>query len=188
MKKITTLLVALVAMMALVGCNGKDEPAVKKIKPLDPNAKLSINVRTSLKSALNDSDTKHLTPLEIVQQAGQMEYKLASNGQNIYRSISDVQRDVENVAIKMWGTDIISVEDGSLQDYFLDNRNYVFTLPMGDTIAYIPNVVVIEASKNIRQAYKEGDTEKVYKLFQDAFTALPITGAEYAELVKQGTN
>lgn len=178
---------ALLAMLAVASCGGDNKPDdPKRIKPLDPNAKLSINVRTSLKSGATNPE--HLTPLEIVKQAGRMHYKLASDGQNIHRSISDVQRDIENVAIKMWGTDIISVEDGSLQDYFLDNRNYVFALPMGDTIAYIPNAVVIEAAKKIRTAYQEGDTELVYKLFQEAFTALPITGSEYAELVKQGKN
>lgn len=181
----TLSVVALAFTLALAGCD-PEKPEEKKIKPLDPNAKLSINVRTALRST--SDNPKHLTPLEIVKQAGQMEFKLASNGQNVHRSVSDVQRDIENVAIKMWGTDIISVEDGSLQDYFLDNRNYVFTLPMGDTIAYIPNAVVIEAAKKIRQAYNKGDTDKVYQLFQDAFTALPITASEYKELVKQGTN
>lgn len=181
----TLSVVALAFTLALAGCD-PEKPEEKKIKPLDPNAKLSINVRTALRST--SDNPQHLSPLEIVQKAGIMRYLDVSDNTNIYRAISEVQRDIENVAIKMWGTDIIHGEDGSLQNYFLDNRNYVFCMPMGDTIAYIPNAVVIEAAKKIRQAYNEGDTDKVYQLFQEAFTALPITGAEYAELVKQGTN
>lgn len=179
------MLLALLTMLAVVGCD-PEKPEDKKIKQLDPNAKLSINIRTALRST--SDNPQHLTPLEIVQKADRMAFWKSETKANVHRSISDVQRDTENVAIKMWGTDIISVEDGSLKDYFLDSRNYVFCLPMGDTIAYIPNAVVIEAAKKIRQAYNEGDTDKVYQLFQDAFTALPITGAEYAELVKLGTN
>lgn len=55
-----------------------------------------------------------------------------------------------------------------------------------DTIAYIPNTILREAEKNIKEAYAQGDYETCYKLFDTALSFYPITGAEWRALKAQG--
>jgi hypothetical protein len=55
-----------------------------------------------------------------------------------------------------------------------------------DTIAYIPNSVLLNAKGLIRAAYDRGDYATVYALFNKAFTFKPITGAEWRALKAKG--
>ena len=55
-----------------------------------------------------------------------------------------------------------------------------------DTVAYIPNSVLLNAKGSIRAAYDRGDYATVYALFNKAFTFKPITGAEWRALKAKG--
>ena len=184
MKKITFILLAL--SLAFVGCEKKGN------KRLDPNA--TILLRPAKGVQLRSSDNpEHLTALEIVQQTVTMIYnnfEIAEDGE-IRRGFADAQRDYDIPALKMWGTDIID-QIGDYKTEFINSHDIVLvrgeTFETEDTIAYIPNSVIKEARISIKAAYDAGDYDKVYKLFDTAFTFIPITGAEWRALKAAGEN
>jgi hypothetical protein len=197
MKKI--LFLALVAVM--FGCKSSDGEPTKAFK-LDPLATFSIKpavgawkVNGQLAKA---SDSIHLSALEIVKQATVIHFYFVSPltpGLTIgERGFDKLQRDTvsENPSLKMWATDIIN-SDGIYDPTFIESKDLILlnfkSAPSGqysdiirDTIGYIPNSVLRAAEIAIKAAYTEKDTAKCYKVFNEAFTFLPITGAEYKAL------
>lgn len=57
-----------------------------------------------------------------------------------------------------------------------------------DTAAYIPNAVMDSMQPLMEKAFAEQDWAKCYELFENGYKFIPITGAEYMELVRQGKN
>lgn len=51
-----------------------------------------------------------------------------------------------------------------------------------DTIGYVPNTVLFAAKKAVRDAFAKEDWEECMRLFEEAYTFIPITGAEWLEL------
>lgn len=189
MKKFIFLLFAAVL---LASCH--DEPAMR----LNPEAMISIkpdpkgwNNTMSLKSA------EHLSALEIVYQTTGMRFKNDGMFSSLgaFRGFADAQRDTSasNPCLKMWGTDIINGE-GEYTPEFIEGYDVILehwansgsTLSKRDTIGYIPNAVLRAAEDSIRIALQNQDTAAVYRIFNDAFTFRPITGAEWLELKRQG--
>lgn len=189
MKRILITLVALVAVLA--GCNGKEKPQV-----LDQGAMLYINVNQKMmKSAVDPTQVVEgqvrYTPRQVVEKAGGFIMDTPDGIKDGPLAIGPEQKDLENERIKMWGEQVIKA-NGELNPYFIDCRN--IRIVQGRTaenggdfiVAYIPNSVMIEASKKIREAYNRGDYDTVYQLFHEAYTAIPITDAEWWELKKAG--
>lgn len=190
--------VAVLTVLALTACNG-DKPKGK----LEQGAMLYINVKNgNLKSMdvrATDGDNKDglLTPREIVEQAFMMVFTDPETGKkdgNI--SIAPQQKDVENERIKMWGEQVIR-EDGTLNEYFITIRDLRITAPNkidkdGNMIpgfnvtGYVSNATMERAEREIRKAYADGDFDKVYKLFQEAYTATPINSEMWEALRKEG--
>lgn len=174
--------------LAFVGCEKSDGK-------LDPNATISIRPAAGVK--LRSTNPEHLTALEIVQQTNNMAFISPSINRPSMRGFSDAQRDLNPDAprLKMWGTDIIE-NNGNLADEFILAKNVVLTIDYRiidgsdriDTIAYIPNTTLQDAYAIIKPAFDSGDYETVYQVFDNAYRFTPITGAEYAELVKSGLN
>ena len=152
-----------------------------------------------------------LSPLNIVKYSAGIISVDTKNQQGNY-AVTDELRDIENCRIKMWSEMIISkrphkidgqrvekwtlLDDGwiSRRDVHLvvDNLQSVTTddgvvIPAGFyVVAYIPNAKMDIAQKAIRKAWNEGNNEEVYRLFQDAFTFIPITDKAWKELKAKG--
>lgn len=191
MRKCTTLLLSCLLLVGLGACGEKDNPG-----RLAPDAKLYINVVTNNNmKAVDDTATPEgeqrlLTPREVVEQACNFVFTDKEGDEDSRFSIMDNMKDLDNARIKLWGQQIIR-EDGSLNDAFMLCRN-IYVEPNrideagGRVIAYIPNKVMEEAWEKIQKAYKEGRYDEVYRIFQDAYQATPITEAEYLKLKAAG--
>jgi hypothetical protein len=160
----------------------------------------------------------HLSALEIVKQADGVWFwnEPIYGHQAVSRGFDNLQRDTLSPALKMWGTDIISqyglyvpdfiegvdcildrilyvdpvTKDTASLNYYADEPYAILSevRTWMDTIAYIPNSVLRNAELQVKAAYANGDYTTVYKIFNEAFTFTPITGAEWRALKEQGLN
>lgn len=191
----TKSLIILIAATSLLitGCKKDNSP-----KLLNPNATISIRPAKGVKLKAEAEMPGHLSALEIVKQTSGMRYQNRYQSDELKtraRGFSEGQKDLNPDAprLKMWGTDIISAE-GELESYFIDAQDVVLERVLNpftdheqlDTIAYLPNATLRKAAQEIREAYAKSDFEKVYKLFNAAYTFMPITGAEWRALKAEG--
>ena len=190
MKKL--LIIALVAV-SLASC-GKDEVKVFTIDPL-----VKVNFKpvtgTIMKVKSETVNPSHLTALEIVKQTEQIKFTSANGTFSTRMFISELRDTVSATPIlKMWGTDILRYDeliDGTyttnliLVPDFLEANNCFLTSFSGDTIAYIPNTVLRSAETRIKALFAEKNYEPIYAIFNDAYTFIPISGAEYKALNQQ---
>lgn len=179
MKQLVICAVALVAV-ALTACQDKKDNG-----KLDPEAKVYISPAQGVKA--DTENPKHLTARQIVEQAN------ALTGVNFgIMGVDDWNRDLERnriIGVSTW----VVAQDGTLETGLIKARDMILvTLDYGniprDTIAYLPNAVMIEAEKKIRAAYDVENYEACYKLFEEAFVFYPITGAEWLALKAAGNN
>lgn len=182
-----TIIFATALVLMLAGCS--KEPT----QQLNPNAMISI--RADL-TATSLTKAGHLSNLEIIRQAYDMNWHNEQlSGTQIIRGIIDAHRDEVNLRILMWGTDIID-QDGNYVTDFIEGKDFVIRRnlvppgqnPVYDTIAYIPQSIIMAARTHIRTAYDQGDYRTVYDLFDHAFTFRATTGAEWRALKAQGKN
>lgn len=162
---------------------------------LDPDA--TIKLRPDLSGwqiTRSDSDSiaapdtvysPYLSPIEVVRQAlGISFYNYALFGnQAVDRGFHAMQRDTisDPPCLMMYGTDIIT-QLGEYTPEFIEGEDCVLVRVVNnerDTIAYIPNNVMRTAESQIKIAYDAQDYEEVYRIFNEAFTFLPVTGPEW---------
>ena len=168
------LLFLLLLVATLVACS--DDPTPAKFK-VDPNA--MILLRGDMGGAAKGFVTG-LTPLEVVQNAVNIKWQ-SNYFSNEYReepfeigrSFIDDHKDFETPALLMWGTDIISQQGEFYKDFIYGFSVYI-TDSHNDTIACVPNEVIDNARVLIEAAYYAEDYEEVYRLFNEAFTFLPM--------------
>lgn len=169
---------------------------------LDPNAK--IYIKPAENGWVNEaqkvkSNSEHLSALEIVKQA------TIISTPDFERSFIAEQRDSLSTPPKllMWATDVLT-ESGLLQTKdntgyvgFIDTKDVVFVRysthswepnNVIDTIAYIPNSTLRAAETAIRAAFEAKDIDECYRVFNEAYTFRPITGAEWRALKDKGEN
>ena len=178
MKKILFLLLSVALFM---NCDPKDVPEPKG--KLDPNAMITIRPAKGVKTR---ATVTGLTALEIVQQATsimfqtqylddirQSEVKIAARGFN-----EETMKDFDIPALKMLGIDVINAQGEYIRDFThaksvyiakVDNFNNV------DTLAYVPDEVINAARPLIEAAFADENYNEVYRLFNEAFTFLPIS-------------
>lgn len=171
MKKILFLLVGLL----LISCNPEDTPNPKG--KLDPNAMIVIK---PAKGVQLRSTVTGLTALEVVENAVNIKWqsnwfdnRYWEDAKDISRTFIEEHKDYEKPALLMWGTDIITQEGDFYKD-FIYGYNVVITDNNNDTIAYIPDAVINTARPLIESAFENEDYDEVYRLFNEAFTFLPI--------------
>lgn len=171
MKKILFLLLS-IALFA--SCGDDDDPNPKG--KLDPNAVILIKPAAGVQTRAQVSG---LTATEIVEQTVNMKWRSQWGTQyseepiEIARGFADAQRDLSIPALKMWGTDIIT-QEGDLIKVFLYGTDVYLTDSNNDTIGYVPQSVINSARTLIETAYNDEDYTEVYRLFDEAFTFLPI--------------
>ena len=178
MKKILFLLLA--ASLAFAGCDPKDVPDPKG--KLDPNAMITIRPAKGVKLR---SAVTGLTALEIVQQATSIHYNshyfgntYEETAKDISRAFNEQMKDFDTPALKMLGIDVIAANGEYYRDLTyatdvyivkVDDNNHV------DTLARIPDEVISSARPLIEAAYNDENYTEVYRLFDEAFTFLPIS-------------
>lgn len=183
----TKLLTILAVMaMALTACNSKEKPKGQ----LNQGAMLYINVRANTipraLPVIEGDEQETLTPHEIVKQAQNFVLDDPEGYKNALLGIGDEQRDLNNDRIKMWGSQIID-RNGELVTYFLESKDIrLIAFKGGKIIGYIPNKVAKKALEDIKKEYAAGNYDKVYKLFQDAYTAIPCTQKQWEALKEKG--
>lgn len=192
-KNVVSALLGVLMVVGLSGCWGKNKPRV-----LEQGAMLYVNVKNpaNMKAVIADvppvegDEFTRLTPRQLVEKAGVFYYLHRNDEGEIAESnvsIEDEQKDIEGERIKMWGTQVIR-RDGTLNDYFIGLRDIRIGIPIveGNIGGYIPNSVMEEAEREIKKAYSEGRYDDVYRLFHEAYTAIPCTEKEWLALKEKG--
>ena len=175
MRRILILLCLVAVATAFASCNKGDKWR---------NGTLAINVRESVATKADG----HLTPAQIVRKAYSLDM---SNGIDAFhgrRGWAPEQRDTVNNKLMMYSTDVIGI-DGELKNgqYSFINVKSAYIVDSNEVvIAYIPSSVLKKAHDDIIEAYDRNDYDAVYKLFNDAYEAIPITQEEYDALVERG--
>jgi len=189
-------LIFILAIAAVLASCKTDE---LKVFQIDPNAMISIkpDAKAFKSQAMKvKATTGHLSSLEIVKQttAIQINSFLFGKVQIGERGFESNQRDTISAipCLKMYGLDIIN-SDGEYVHDFIESTDCIllkFSLLFAgaprDTLAYIPNATLRAAEAIIKQAYADKDKALILKTFNEAFTFIPITGAEYKVLKAQG--
>lgn len=145
---------------------------------------IDINVRENVTTKADE----HLTPAQIVRKAYSLDMSNGINAFHMRRGWAEQQRDTVNNKLLMYSTDVISI-DGELMNtkYDFINVQSAYIVDSNEVvIAYIPSAVLRKAHDDIIEAYDRNDYDAVYKLFNDAYEAIPITQAEYDALVERG--
>lgn len=197
MKKIIAIALLAVALLA-VGCE-KDKPS-----GLKSGAELYVNIQKSTTKAMKietralpiiEGDPQTiLTPREVVEQCDVFVLDDNEGYKNASMGISEEMRDRVGERLIMRGDMIVlpidrpgkGLKKGDLEPYFLEARNVRIQDIEGKVIAYIPNSTMEPAWKHIKAAHDAGNYDKVYELFQEAYTAIPCTDLQYKALVERG--
>lgn len=174
MKKNLFLLLTLA--IALAGCDPKDAPEPKG--KLNPNAMITIKPAKGVKTR---ATVKGLTALEVVQQAQDAKYQSrffddmdVGEFRNVSRGFSEeLMKDYNIPALKMLGIDVINAQGEYIRD-FTHAKNFFITDVNGDTIALVPDAVINTARPLIEAAFADKNYTEVYRLFNEAFTFLPL--------------
>lgn len=161
--------------------------ACKKEAPqriFDPDAMIVIRgVNSPGKSPAQGVMKEGLTDLEVVQKAVNIKWtthwttnKYEERVDSIARPFIDAHKDFDKPALLMWGTDVIGYdgEKNYFEKIFLFGYDVFITDVNNDTIAYVPNEVLEKARQPIEDAWNRGDYDEVYRMFNEAFTFLPI--------------
>lgn len=150
---------------------------------------------------------QNLTPQQIMKVAISIGAVLKDNeGRRASTGVSEEMKDYTNCRFVMAPWMVIEklpekrLPDGSytykyeLNETWITNRDVTLSaietpslgLSAGELIGYIPNKQMEEAEKAIRKAFAEKDSEKVFKLFNEAYTFIPIRQKAYDELKAKG--
>lgn len=181
-------LMALVAM-AFVACDKEDgfqyDPMrLVPIRGVDTPATYAYNAR-GVKAFAHEGQQKKLTAHEICVIALTSDLQLRCE-EWCGHGFDVRQIDTVNNILSMLIDEVLK-DDLTLNYNFIGGNNMVFT-SWSDTVAYIPNSVLRNATEVIEQLHAQGDYEGLFEVFDNAFRFYPCTGAEYRALKEQRLN
>lgn len=166
---------------------------------LEPGAMISIRPASSVQNSslqkvkADQSVYEHLSDMEIVKQTIGLSFQNVPlfGNQAADRGFSDSQRDTlsDPPCLKMFGTDIIY--EGRYYADFIESTDCILFRALNnqrDTIGYISNSILRNAEIQIKTAFANEDIEEVYRIFNEAFTFIPATGAEWRALKANNEN
>lgn len=189
MMKITKMIALAVAVLiGLSACNPKkNEPR----KGLIPTTDLLVHVKSSGARALRAEDGKPFKSARSVEDCMKrlnvLAFYLPNTTSEASLGIKEEDKLYDTHTIRIYSNYIIT-ERGELSLDFIDGHDFIFydgRTPK-EVVGYIPNAVMREAGRKIKEAYKAGNHEEVYRLMQEAFVAYPLTDAEYKTLKAEG--
>lgn len=182
------LLFLAIISLALLAC---EENEIENTKgKFDPEAMITIRGKSlSSHAPMQKTKTYGLSPLNVVEQSRnlkwttnwfQNEYK--ERPEYVSRVVSEnLQKDYDLPAIKMFSTDIIDwlpLPGVYLIKDFIYGRDVVITDSNNDTIAFVPDSLIINVRNQIETAFNDSNFTEAYRLFNDAFTFYPISQNE----------
>lgn len=189
MIKLTKMIALAVAV--LIGLSACDTKKNEPRKGIIPTTDLLVHVKSSGARALRAEDG---TPFKSARSVEDCMKRLnvlvfyASNEK--YESslgIKEEDKLYDTHTIRIYSNYIIT-QKGELLPDFIDGHDFIFydgRTPK-EVVGYIPNAIMREAGRKIKEAYKAGNHEEVYRLMQEAFVAYPLTDAEYKTLKAEG--
>lgn len=189
MMKLTKMIALAVAfIIGLSACNPKkDEPK----KGLRQTTDLLVHVKSSGARALRAEDGKPFKSARSVEDCMKRLNTLLFYGTKFTSEtslgIKEEDKLYDTHTIRIYSNYIIS-QQGELVHEFIDGHDFIFydgRTPK-EVVGYIPNAVMHEAGRKIKEAYKAGNYNEVYRLMQEAFVAYPLTDAEYKTLKAEG--
>lgn len=189
MIKLTKIIALAVAfIIGLSACNPKkNEPK----KGLRQTTDLLVHVKSSGVRALRAEDGKPFKSARSVEDCMKRlnvlvfyEPKFTSETS---LGIKEEDKLYDTHTIRIYSNYIIS-QQGELVPAFIDGHDFIFydARHPEEVVGYIPNAVMHEAGRKIKEAYKAGNYDEVYRLMQEAFVAYPLTDAEYKTLKAEG--
>lgn len=189
MMKLTKIVALAVAVLiGLSACNPKkNEPR----KGLIPTTDLLVHVKPSGARALRAEDGtpfKSARSVEDCMKRLNMLFYYSPNATSEgHLGIKEEDKLYDTHTIRIYSNYIIT-QMGELSPEFIDGHDFIFydARTPKEVVGYIPNAVMHEAGRKIKEAYKAGNYDEVYRLMQEAFVAYPLTDAEYKTLKAEG--
>ena len=189
MMKITKIIALAVAVLiGLSACNPKkNEPK----KGLRQTTDLLVHVKSSGARALRAEDGKPFKSARSVEDCMKrlnvLVFYSPKFTSEISLGIKEEDKLYDTHTIRIYSNYIIS-QQGELVPDFIDGHDFIFydARHPEEVVGYIPNAVIHEAGRKIKDASKAGNHEEVYRLMQEAFVAYPLTDAEYKALKAEG--
>ena len=189
MMKLTKMIALAVAV--LIGLSACDTKKNEPRKGLIPTTDLLVHVKSSGARALRAEDGKPFKSARSVEDCMKRlnflvfyEPKFTSETS---LGIKEEDKLYDTHTIRIYSNYIIS-QQGELVPAFIDGHDFIFydSRTPKEVVGYIPNAIMREAGRKIKEAYKAGNYDEVYRLMQEAFVAYPLTDAEYKALKAEG--
>lgn len=189
MIKLTKMIALAVSLLiGLSACNPKkNEPR----KGLIPTTDLLVHVKSSGARALRAEDGKPFKSARSVEDCmkrlNMLFFYRPNATSETHLGIKEEDKLYDTHTIRIYSNYIIT-QKGELLPDFIDGHDFIFydARTPKEVVGYIPNAIMREAGRKIKEAYKAGNHEEVYRLMQEAFVAYPLTDAEYKALKAEG--
>lgn len=185
-----TKIVAL-AVAVLIGLSACDTKKNEPKKGIIPTTDLLVHVKSSGARALRAEDGTPFKSARSVEDCmkrlNMLFFYLPNTTSEATLGIKEEDKILDTHTIRIYSNYIIT-ERGELSLDFIDGHDFIFydARTPKEVVGYIPNSVMREAGRKIKEAYKAGNHEEVYRLMQEAFVAYPLTDAEYKALKAEG--
>ena len=191
--RIKTLLILSVAALLLTACD--KEPKAENKQQEFKEGYVYINVENEMK---NGDEEKVPTAEEVVREAHWLKCTNDLGEENSLLGLGEQNKDYENNRLRFHSDMVVEKrpyydkeadklkERWELCPYFIPCRDVRVVDGQTNVIAYIPNAAMEKAEREIRAAWDKGDINECVRLFHEAWTCIPITGAQWDKLKEEG--